>query len=548
MKMEKLPLKTDLRHLALLVLSFTVSCGSGLVGTDKVSEKNLKVPSSETLVTNETAGEQAPVNNEFEPLNLTQEECPTVQTNKVTVSPRGELYINAPQVLADQRALNVDASGKAGKWSFAYALREILELAPNPGTDAALLALEQAAVDSFIARFGNTIVNTKSSGDRSSTRSVLTSSWGRKIASNGTQFRWLGGAPFKLVAIVNRMDLVKKKSDGSVDATTAGEGRLVYGFSGGSPMTVIFEYNLPRADLSPIPFFQANWTNEWHKLKNFLVDTNATIAGVQPNSSLTTQPSIENTAGYLSQLEFLTERFVARTAQKRSTSATETLTQAAISQIRTNEFIMGPWQLREIIRARNTSGSPVLTNTTTKNVFFPTQNLAGTTPSTEVSIRNNSDLGNWADANVTCSNLTNIATCRFSSRNEMIPSSVNIAGVTFRVGPISNEDGAAWFPGSTVIKRRFMALQSCDGCHQSETGVFFTHTSPSTGNPSTFLTNATNVGNSGFLISADLERRANNMKNLVCLAATTTSSLNLTSQDDTSLLHRNPEWYSVGVH
>ncbi len=479
-----------------------------------------------------------------EPLNLTQEECPSSQVSKVTISPRGQLYINHPEVLANTRSQNNLTTGGAGKWSFAYALREILELPADPGADPVRLAAEQAAVDSFIARFGNQTVNTVASGDRSITATTLTNAWGKRTASSGVTFRWLGGAPFKLVAIVNRLDLVKKTNTGAIDATTAGEGRLVYGFTGAQAMTVIFEYNLPRADLSPIPWFQANWTNEWHKLKNFLTDTNTTLAGVQPNASLTTQPTFTNLPGYLAQLELITEKFANRRAQKRS--ATDVATQAAIAQIRTNEFIMSPWQIREIVRTRNASQVATLANTTVKNTPAVSQVVISGTP--PINVRNDPDLGAWVDANVICSNATNLATCRFRAANGMIPATFFQNGKLFSVGPTSLADFSRWFQGSTQIKRRFMALQTCDGCHQSETGVGFTHSSPRTGEPSRFLTASTNVGGSGLLIEADLQRRANNMKNLVCLAAASTASLNLTSERSDNLDFRNPEWYSFNVH
>ncbi len=479
-----------------------------------------------------------------EPLNLTQEDCPSTQVSKVTLSPRGQLYINAPEVIGNTRSQNNLSTGGGGKWSFAYALREILELPADPGADPTLLAAEQAAVDSFIARFGNQTVNTIASGARSATSTTLTNAWGKRTARTGVSFRWLGGAPFKLVAIVNRLDLVKKTTTGAIDATTAGEGRFVYGFTGSSPMTVIFEYNLPRGDLSPIPWFQANWTNEWHKLKNFLTDTNAAVAGVQPNASLTTQPTFTNLAGYLTQLELITEKFANRTAQKRSITAVKT--QAAIAQIRTNEFIMSPWEIREIVRTRNASQEAILANATVKNTPAVNQVVIAGTPA--VNVRNDVDLGAWVDANVTCTSATNLASCNFRAVSGMMPASFAQNGKTFRLGPTSLEDFSSWFPGSTQIKRRFMALQTCDGCHQSETGVRFTHSSPSNGNPSSFLTATTNVGGSGLTIEPDLQRRSNNMKNLVCLAAATTTSLNLTGERSENLDFRNPEWYSFNVH
>ena len=82
-------------------------------------------------------------------------------------------------------------------------------------------------------------------------------------------------APFRLLAVVNRMDL-KSNTAGPYGGGNAGEGRLVFGFyrqTSTKPAiqgTVIFEYKLPTFD----PFFFTNsdaptplgWANLWHGL------------------------------------------------------------------------------------------------------------------------------------------------------------------------------------------------------------------------------------------------------------------------------------------
>jgi hypothetical protein len=64
-------------------------------------------------------------------------------------------------------------------------------------------------------------------------------------------------APFRLLAVVNRLDLA------SADKPN-GEGRLVYGVTspsgGGIPMTVIFEFNLPTSVSAH------DWARRWHAL------------------------------------------------------------------------------------------------------------------------------------------------------------------------------------------------------------------------------------------------------------------------------------------
>ena len=369
--------------------------------------------------------------------------------------------------------------------------------------------------------FGSQTVNGVSAAARSMTVSSLKSSWKTRLDANGAARRWLGGAPFKLVAIVNRMDIVKRTSTGAVDSTTAGEGRLVYGFTGGQAMTVIFEYNLPVGTLGPINgTTQAIWTALWRDLKNHLSDTNNSRPGVQPNQSLTSQPIFSNQASYLNALEGITNRFVRRTSQKRA--ATSSATQAAIAQIRTNEFLQSPWELREIVRSRDPASKAVLRSTTTKNSLGTGAGVTGS----GVVTRDDVDLGAWIDGNVTCSNPLNISSCRFGALNHQMPISFSQNGKFFKSGPSSEADFGRWFSSdSTNIKRRFFALESCDGCHSSETNVFFTHTSPFNGDPSAFLTNPSTIG--AFRVEADLARRLRNFKNLVCLAAPTASGLNL---------------------
>ncbi len=118
-------------------------------------------------------------------------------------------------------------------------------------------------------------------------------------------------APFRLLAIVNRVDLA-----GNVDA---GEGRFVFGLvgPGGSapPFTIILEYDLPLSVMS-----QRQWTEAWHELSSS-----------SPGSS-----------AYKQQLQQLTQSFAGAGVQPGRPNG------SAVSQVRTNEITLGfPWELRE---------------------------------------------------------------------------------------------------------------------------------------------------------------------------------------------------------
>lgn len=209
---------------------------------------------------------------------------------------------------------------------------------------------------------------------------------------------------------------------------------------------------------------------------------------------------------------FNTSFWANRTAQKFTTG-----TQAAISQIRTNEFLSSPWQLREIIRTRNTAGASVLTLTTVKN-------------NPDTTLNNNAALKNWLSANVLCKVATDKKTCAFNTANGQIPATIPVGTGTQSVLGVQSDASFTWFSGQTDTKLRFFALQSCNGCHTGEThtgetGPRFTHVSTTNGAPSAFLL-------------TDMIARVSNFKNLVCLGAANSSDLNLApaNEDELNLL------------
>jgi len=280
-------------------------------------------------VSSSTPHKGSNANEDSELLGLTQAQCTSDLASKVTVSPRGQLYINAPEVLNDSRAKNIvdNTTGLGGVWSFAFAMREILELPGTPGNDPKNLIAEEQAVDQFISMFSQQKANNMDSRSRAATVSALQKAWDKRQGSDGVARKWLGGAPFKLVAIVNRMDLVKRTSAGDISTTSAGEGRLVFGFNPPpivppAQFNVIFEYDLPIGSANPNNRNQAHWTNAWRSLKDFLADSDPNRVGVQPIQDPNLQPKISNVDGYLKALESITNQFVSRGSQVRPASST----------------------------------------------------------------------------------------------------------------------------------------------------------------------------------------------------------------------------------
>jgi hypothetical protein len=119
---------------------------------------------------------------------------------------------------------------------------------------------------------------------------------------------------FRLLAIVNRIDL------NDVTASTAGEGRFVFGFApfgGTQAATLILEYNIPATSQEQV----VELAQAWHALRELPF------------------PSQE----YNAALQAVTERFTARNAAPGRPNG------SAIGQIRTNDFfaLSFAWEFRE---------------------------------------------------------------------------------------------------------------------------------------------------------------------------------------------------------
>ena len=237
-------------------------------------------------------------------------------------------------------------------------------------------------------------------------------------------------APFRLLAVVNRMDLF-----GTADTKPNGEGRLVYGlFSPGStdgdpakgngqPLTVIFEFNLPTTHSLRA------WAQLWHNFKNQPFGVTSTGQGSASFNKLLFQGVVN---------EFVAPQ--------------------NLSQVRTNEIFFGnPWQLREF---NLVSGS--LTPVTTKQSPEPTLN-------------DSPELISWVKANKNdiLSNTHVIPSSLLGGRaNEDFPSFCQGPGCT---GP-DTFGHTRWLIDTAAANgidesvRFALANQTCNGCHNSDTG------------------------------------------------------------------------------
>jgi hypothetical protein len=216
---------------------------------------------------------------------------------------------------------------------------------------------------------------------------------------------------FRLLAIVNRIDLH------DVSASTAGEGRFVFGFAPfGQTLqaTLILEYNIPAGTQEDI----VNLANLWHGLRALPF------------------PSEE----YNAALQMVTERFTARNA------APGRVNGSALGQIRTNDFfaLSFAWEFREF-HLDATSG---------RLVPAP----VALTP--DRSFNFSDRLGRFVRANEPA----------ILTEKHTVP--LTFEGAPFQGAGVDASDFFTWqVPGVSPEARHRFARNTCNGCHtQSETG------------------------------------------------------------------------------
>lgn len=231
----------------------------------------------------------------------------------------------------------------------------------------------------------------------------------------------LNQSPFRLLAIVNRIDLAGSVSYGPVGGA---EGRLVFGLVDPvsctpQPFEVIFEYLVPRNTCTTL----RSWAQAWEQLSTLPLGS----------------------ASYNAALAALTEQFVAAGASPAK------LNGSAIGQVRTNDFeLASPWELREF-RLQPVPLVPPFT----VNLLAP--DTVKRTP--DASFNGTSALANFINTNQAA----------VLNGSYMVPA----AWVGSRA-PIPPNFWSAPGIGSNQARHQF-SLNTCNGCHRQETGTNFTH-------------------------------------------------------------------------
>lgn len=322
------------------------------------------------------------------------------------VDPRRELFITDLSVVQDP-SRTFDICNNAGNPNGAWTFKTLATHMANPaltGIDPALF------VENWVRSWQvNHTVNTFAVPARPNIGPLVLNNWPR--LANGRLD--LNRAPFRLLAIVNRVDLRGNPVYGG-SGGNAGEGRLVFGVvnrnaSGGcstTEFTVIFEYGVPISGCTAIQQYGQRWVN----------------LGNMPFG-----------AAFNTELQKITDLFTTANAAPGRPNG------SALNQLRTNErALASPWELREFTLPR---GNGMLGVVSTKN-----------TPH-RATFQNTAIVANYMNVGPR-------------------PVPVTWMGVPFLTGSSLNPstaDAVAWNgPGAINNSRHEVSLDTCDGCHGSE--------------------------------------------------------------------------------
>ncbi|MFP2925923.1 hypothetical protein ACLESO_12035 [Pyxidicoccus sp. 3LG] len=240
-------------------------------------------------------------------------------------------------------------------------------------------------------------------------------------------------APFKLVAIVNRLDLGKGTGPVGYGGSGAGELRFVFAAvdkSAGCALRsfmVINEYGVPKTLCPDVK----TWAQQWQALSSMTLGS----------------------AAYNAALQNLTQQVVVANA------APSKPNRSAINQVRTNEDMLDPrWELREF--RLGIAPTPTLLSETT-------------TVLTPIDYHNNTAL---------LANFINVNTPAILANSYTVP--LSWAGQPF-LGSNPWMPSAATFwqaPGvANNDARHKFSLNTCSGCHARETNTWFMHINPGGG-------------------------------------------------------------------
>ncbi len=314
-----------------------------------------------------------------------------------TVNPDKSLFITDPSVFGNTtHSFNpCDGTGNPnGSWAFGHVMTELAgDINPS-----------DFAIDWISHWQSDQVVNEFTAPDRPTTAQRILDVWDQD--NNG--ILEMEHAPFHPIAITLRIDLRNGAGYGSGHA---GEARIVYSFvdencTVNEPMLVIFEYAIRRSGCS----IKA-WGEDWADLSTM---------------------SLGSTQ-YADALADLTRQFTDLTTSPNSNR---------LGQLRTNERIQSPWELREF-HMTDTGFLSMDTIKLTPDLSFNSTPLLGS------------------------------LMVEPEDQDEALFDSMLGAAVTVPFPP-----AAEFWESSTALSndlRHEFSVNTCNACHGGETGTFFTH-------------------------------------------------------------------------
>lgn len=428
------------------------------------------------------------------------------------------------------------AGTKGGVWTFAHLMRQ---MAQGSG------ATPEVFVTHWLSRWLNdATINGDTVPARRAMYAEVIAPWAAasgaqsSLLLNASTGRWevrldkpldLGIAPFRLLSIVNRIDLGNTEG-GYGRLAHPGELRFVFGLTrpspwgnGGTeatcnlkPFTVIFEYGVPGTGCQKV----VAWARQWTQL-----GTHASFDAL-----------------YRTRLAAMTESVVL------SGKAPSKSNRSALNQLRTNEAVLGPtqggpWELREfrLVDEDTASGNdlPIYG-------LLRVHTLAMTPDDAAHDAQTDADVDLFVRTLVKGGVESPVLVPTRCSAAFTVPYRFKgrpFLGGNSRVAPPTHwaARSASATDASDVCARKEFSLNTCNGCHFKDTGTndfsgvnstAFTHISPTSGLPaklSKFLTG----GGPGFMFSvpdaqfgaavaswpfADLQRRHEQLYDLATCA------------------------------
>ena len=353
-------------------------------------------------------------------------------------APGKTLLINDPSVVGPADGTRVwDPCTGAGTQLGAFTFGRLMtEMANQPVTGI--------TPSSFVLQWlrtwqANQTINTFNVPARPSIATQIINPW---LAASGGASLDLGIAPFRLLAIVNRLDLRTGAGGYGGSTGNAGELRFVFGaVKPGTtcqllPFTVIFEYGVPLRGCVSV----RSWAQQWLALNGLALGSPA----------------------YNAALQALTDQVVLRNAAPGKPN------RSALNQLRTNEIALAsPWELRQF------------------NLLSPIDVLHETPVFKTPHVRFNADDPGWSGSTLLDTFIMSTAAGA--------PVPLSFLGTPFLAGaaPVTaNNLGYFWdtstldldpsHPGNWNNRREDFSLNTCNGCHTGETRTIFTHISPTT--------------------------------------------------------------------